>query len=740
MKKLFLLFVALPMTYNIASAQVTGTISGATSNGTMQPLPLANVYWSNQLQGVTSDINGKFSIAAPPSGVDLVFSYVGYKSDTLQHVNDGAVLDIVLNESNMLSAIEIDANASGSHLDRLNPLWSQEIGTGELQRAACCNLSESFETNASVDVNYTDAVSGARQIQLLGLSGVYSQLMIENIPFMRGLGSAFGLEYIPGSWMQSISVSKGTSAVLNGYEGITGQINAEFKKPESDELLFLNYYVNDAGRQEFNINAAYDFNKKISSIVLGHYSFNNTDVDGNNDGFRDVNTGHQVNLANFWQYISPKGLEMRWGVRLMEEMRKGGQIQNSPNFTESPQGLWTSDIRNSRAEVFAKAGYIFKNKPGKSVGFINSFSWNGLDTRFGQTDYAGEQKSFYSNLIFHSPFKDVKHSYDAGFSFVYDDVVENLNDSTWKTKEMVAGTFFQYTYAFPEKLTVMAGVRADYNSRFGFLATPRLHVKYHLNRHTTLRGSVGMGYRSPYIIPENISVLASARQLVFLDSPEMERALNYGISFVRYVDILGREMSISAEYFKTSFSSQMLLDMESDTSRIFVYSLNGKSYAHNAQVEVSYPIFQHLEIRAALRYNDVRYTFPDGTLQEKPMVSNFKGLLTFAFASNMKKWQADLTWQLVGRSRLPDRSLFPVEFRLPGYSPAHTIIHAQLTRNFKHWSIYTGVENLTNFTQQNPILSADKPYSPYFDSGIVWGPVMGRKIYAGIRIKFNKNK
>lgn len=733
--------MALAMIYEFAGAQiVSGTVSGISATGDKEPLPMANVYWSNQKLGVTSDIHGKFSIATPPAGVFLVFSYVGYRSDTLLALIDSATINIELQESNMLSEVEIDANASGSHLDRMNPLWNQEIGTGELQRAACCNLSESFETNASVDVNYTDAVTGARQIQLLGLSGIYSQLMIENIPFMRGLGSAFGLEYIPGTWMQSISVSKGTSAVLNGYESITGQINAEFKKPESDELLFFNYYANDAGRQEFNMNTSYDINKQISSIVLGHYSFNNTDVDGNHDGFRDVNTGHQVNVANFWQSISPKGLEMRWGVRLMDENRIGGQIQNSPYFIESPQGLWTSDIRNSRAEAFAKTGYIFKNKPGRSVGFINSFSWNRLDTRFGSTEYAGEQKSFYSNLIFHSPFKDIKHSYDAGFSFVYDDIAENLNDSVWKTKEFVPGAFFQYTYAFPKKITVMVGIRGDYNSRFGFLATPRLHVKFNVDQHTTVRTSVGMGYRSPYVIPENISVLASARKLVFVDTPDLERALNYGVSIVRYIDILGREMSISAEYFKTSFSNQMLLDMESDTSRIFVYSLNGKSYAHNAQLEVSYPVFRHLEVRAALRYNDVRYTFPDGTLQEKPLVSNYKGLLTFAFASNMKKWQADLTWQFVGRSRLPDRSLFPEEYRLPDYSPEHTIIHAQLTRNFKHWSLYGGVENLTNFTQANPILSADKPYSPYFDSGIIWGPVMGRKIYAGIRVKFNKKK
>jgi len=731
------MFMALAMLSVAGYAQITGAVYGKEPSGKLVSLPSANVYWSTRDQGVTTDPKGQFSIQQPPPGVALVFSYVGYKSDTIHEFSSGK-LEIILEETAELAAVNIEGLASSTHIDRLNPLLSQQIGSGELQRAACCNLSESFETNASVDVNYTDAVSGSKQIQLLGLNGVYSQLLIENIPFMRGLGSAFGLEYIPGTWMQSISVSKGNSAVINGYESITGQINAEFKKPEAKEKYFFNYYLNDAGRHEFNINAAADLSKKVSTIVLGHYSFNNTEIDHNKDGFMDMNLSRQINLANFWQYISPKGLEMRWGVRVLDESRNGGQISNSPHVTLSPEGLWKSAINNRRGEAFVKTGYIFKNKPGASVGFINSFSVHQLDMLFGHNDYSGQQRSFYSNLIYHAPFKDSKHMYDAGFNFMYDDVDESLNDSSWTTNEMVPGVFFQYTYTFPEKITFMAGIREDYNSRFGWLTTPRVHVKYHLTEKTSLRASAGLGYRSPYVIPENISLLTSARKLVFLNEPELEQALNLGISLVQYVNVFGKEMMISAEYFKTSFQHQMLIDMESDTSAMYVFSLNGKSYSHNAQVEISYPAFKHLEVRAALRYNDVRQSLRNGELLWKPLVSNYKGLVTMAFSSNMKRWQADLTAQFVGKSRLPDRSLFPLPYQLAEFSPAHTIIHLQFARNFKNWSIYAGAENLTNFVQHHPIISAENPYSPYFDSGVIWGPVMGRKIYAGVKIRINK--
>ena len=519
MKKLLLSFMVITMISLVGYTQITGVVYGVDQTGKKTLLPAANIYWSDRQVGVVSNMQGEFSISEPPAGISIIISYVGYKSDTLSTFNKNKKTEIILKESSFINQVDIVENRSGSHLDRMNPLWKQEIGSGELARAACCNLSESFETNASVDVNYTDAVSGAKQIQLLGLNGVYSQLMIENIPFMRGLGAAFGLEYIPGTWMNSISVSKGTSAVINGYESITGQINAEFKKPEGTERYFFNYYLNDAGRHEFNMNATADLSKKVNTILLGHYSFNDVEIDRNKDGFADMNTGRQINIGNFWQYIDSKGLEMRWGVRLLDENRIGGQISGSPYYSVSPEGLWKSEISNRRAEAFIKTGYLFKQRPGTSFGFINSFSVHDLDMILGTKEYNGLQKSYYSNFIFHSDFKDTQHQYDAGFNFIYDNVSEKLNDSTWNTEEIVPGVFFQYTYTFPEKVTIMAGIRQDYNNRYGFLTTPRLHAKYHINEHTTIRASAGLGYRSPYIIPENISLLTSSRQLVFLNKP-----------------------------------------------------------------------------------------------------------------------------------------------------------------------------------------------------------------------------
>ncbi len=738
MKKIMI--ISLILIYGIGSleAQISGVVKGINSQGDTILLPNANVYWSNNNVGTTSDFNGNFSINKPSDDLHIIIQYIGYKNDTLYAPFSTDPYEIILIEGRFLNEVEITSDGAGTHIDRLNPIYTENITDTELKRAACCNLAESFETNASVDVHYTDAVSGAKQIQLLGLAGVYSQLLIENIPFMRGIGSSFGMEYIPGTWLESIQVSKGPANIRNGFESITGQINTELKKPGSEEKFFFNYLINDKNRMEFNFNSSQKLNKNLSSIVLGHYSFLNDYHDGNEDGFTDLPVGDRFTVGNFWQYDNLDGFMVRFGGRYVNETRKGGQISGSPYFTQQLIGLWKSEIKNERYEVYAKTGKVFNDPKSSSLGFINSYSHHDMTVLAGLKEYGGSQTSFYSNLIFDSKFKNFKHSYNAGVSFMYDDVQERLNDTLWTSQQYVPGVFFQYIYTNPEKFTFMSGLRSDYNSEFGVLITPRMHAKWFLNEETSLRVSAGMGHRVAYLLPENLNLLSSSRQIIFPDENKMESALNGGVSLVKHIDILGREMTVSVEYYYTRFLNQILFDMESDTSAIKIYNLNGESYSHAAQAEVSYSFNKYIDARAAIRYTDVRYTFPDGVVRKKPLLSEYKGFVTIGYSSNMNKWKADATLHLNGRTRLPDRSAFPTEYQLAEYSPAFSIINFQLTRNYKHWNIYAGVENLLSFTQKDPIISAENPYSAYFDSGIIWGPISGRKLYVGVRVHFNR--
>lgn len=738
MRKIFsaiLVAVSLLAFQQAYAQQIKGTVIQSLENGKSETIAGANVYWADKSHGTVTSSNGTFEIAFPPAGMPIITSFIGFRSDTLYPVAGKNKYEIRLVSSLTLSTYEVVENGANSHMQRMNPIATQEIGTGELQRAACCNLSESFETNASVDVSFTDAVSGAKQIQLLGLAGVYSQIMAENVPYLRGLGNAFGLDYIPGTWMESIQISKGTSAVLNGYESVTGQINVEFKKPESGEKLFFNAYGNDIGKMEYNFNARKQINKKLSTIVFGHYSFLNREVDHNHDDFMDVPKTSLLSIANNWKYQDDSGLEFRAGIRMMTEDRNAGQL-SSLLSSAGPEGLYTMNVASNRVEGFLKTGFIFKKWPSTSLGIIQSYTIHNMDAIFGNRIYKAEQRSYYANMIFQSTFGNPKHAYNAGLSFTNDNLHETLSDTSWNNVEQVPGAFFQYTYNVPKKVTLIAGIRGDYNSRFGYLVTPRLHLRFNLFEETTLRLSAGKGYRTPHVIPENLYLIAGSRPIIFTGVDRIEKAYNVGINLTHYFHFLGNEGNISAEAYTTSFQDQLLLDTEADTANIIMFNLDGKSFSNSYQVELSYPINKYIEIRAAYRRTDVRFTFLDGSLKAKPLVNRYKGLFTIAYASRMKKWQADLTFQFNGPSTLPDRSVFPEQYQVLAESPSYIMINAQLTKNFKRWGVYVGAENLANFKQHHPIIGADEPFGNYFDPSVVWGPVMGRKIYAGLRVRF----
>ncbi|MCF8366311.1 MAG: TonB-dependent receptor [Bacteroidales bacterium] len=753
MKKLLIIVILICLFFPVVKSQtVSGKVFGLDGSNNKTALPGVNIYWAHNLEGTTSDIQGRFEIKfrsdtehpgelIQSDGHDenshdshsahmLVFSFVGYEKDTI-HVHENMKnIKVVLKTSKELEGIEVSARTAGAHISRIEPILTQHISSSELTKAACCNLSESFETNASVDVHYSDALTGAKQIQLLGLAGVYTQLMTENIPNYYGLANSFGLMYVPGTWMESIQVSKGAAAVVNGYESVTGQINVEYKKPDNSEVLYLNVFGDSYGRIEGNFNAATRLSEKWSTMIYGHTSGNSQKDDHNGDSFLDHPLYRQYNFFNRWRYVGEKFMT-QFGFQYINEDRTGGQMDFNKNDERIITKPWGLNIKTDRAQVFWKSGFVF-NRPATSVGFINSYTYHKQNSFFGLRDYNALQNSYYGNLIFNSYIGNTKHAYSTGASYRYDNYDESLNDSTFNMMESVPGVFFQYTYTDPEKITFIAGIRADFHNIYGTFYTPRFHVKYNLSQKTIARASVGKGYRTAKVLAENATLLASSRQIVSTEKLQQEEAWNYGINLTHYFDIRGKDLTLSADFYRTDFQNQVVVDVDSDVSQIKIYNLNGLSYSNSFQVEASYELIERLDVVAAFRINDVKVTMNDELLQ-KPLVNKYKGLLTLSYATNLNKWQFDFTSQINGDGRLPNTSMNPVEYQRPEAYPAYTILNAQITKFFKTWSIYVGGENLMNYTQENPIVAPDDPFGPYFDASMVYGPVMGIKIYAGLR-------
>lgn len=708
-------------------------------DGKKVPLPGVNVYWKIVNEGTVTDANGHYEICVHDKIHCLVFSCVSYENDTVHHMDHGMHYDHVFAGEHILSEVEIEARRKAQFVSVIDTHVVQQITGEALRRCACCSLAESFETNASVDVAYSDAVTGAKQIELLGLSGIYTQMLAENMPNFRGLASTFGLGYVPGTWMNGIQVSKGTSSVRNGYESISGQINVDFKEPEEgkSEKVFVNLFGSTMGMAEANINAYLKTGEKSGFALLGHVNHNFMKMDSNHDTFIDDPMVTQYNLFGRYNYTG-EVFTCKIGAKALKENRLSGQMDFDPTKRlDEGYDVYGIGINTERCEAFAKTGFIF-SRPETSLGIQQQFAYHKMDSYFGLTDYNAKQLSYYANVLFDSYIYSDHHKYSVGASYSYDKYDERLVDSAMKRVEHVPGVFAEYVFSDECHWSVIGGFRADYNSYYHkMLYTPRLHVRYKTDNELALRLSAGRGYRSPNVLAENATLLASSRELLFLETPKMEEAWNYGINLTKNFDIGEKELSVMLDFYRTDFVNQIVIDRDADAHQIRVYNLNGKSYSNCAQIEVNYELFKDFDATLAFRLNDVKMTIDD-TLREKPFVNRYKGLVSLSYAPGT--WQFDLTAQLNGDSRVPNLSgnATAVENGQDiRRSPFYVMLTAQVTKKFgEHWEVYVGGENLTNYKQDKPIIASETPYlTDDFDASMVWGPLSGIRAYLGVRFQ-----
>jgi outer membrane receptor for ferrienterochelin and colicin len=720
-----------------ATAQVIrGTVYAGGVKADAATLPGANVFWSGTGRGTITNAQGQFHLQRTKSDSLLVFSYIGYQPDTINISMHQGELRVELTPAVELEGVEITGSGASTHISRLDPIFTQNVTGAELQRAACCNLSESFETNASVDVHFSDAITGAKQIQLLGLAGVYVASMNENIPGLRGLAAAYGLGYVPGPWMESIQISKGASSVKNGFESTTGLINIEYKKPYGKELFFVNGFVNNTGKWDLNLNGAFDAGKKAETALFFHTEMSNASIDHNGDGFLDQPLLEQYNFYNRWELKLRENMHTEFGIRALKEDRKGGQDDAHGQENQVHDSIYRINIGTERIEAYFKNGIVF-SRPATSLGIQAAYTWHDMDASLGFNKYEGRQSSLYANVIFESFISSTLHKFNTGVSLAYDRYRQSFNNMDMPVDEVVPGVFFEYSFIPSESFTLMAGLRADHHTEYGTFLTPRMHFKYSPTHHLTIRGSAGKGYRTAIILAENTQLMATSRQLVFEEEQRQEEAWNYGINATQYIDLLGKEMRVSLDYYRTDFINQIVIDQDEDPAYYYIYNLRGKSYSNSFQAEVAFEVFRNFDMTAAFRLNDVK-TSTNGELQDKILVNRYKGLATASYKTAMRKWQFDFTAQFNGKSRLESTAHLPESYQRPDYSPAFTVLNFQVSRFYKTWSAYLGVENLTGFTQDDPVIAADEPFGPSFDASQVWGPIMGRMYYLGFRYCINK--
>ncbi|MBE6226356.1 MAG: TonB-dependent receptor [Bacteroidales bacterium] len=758
MKKSILLFVYLLVAVFATAQDFKGKVFFVNADGEKEPAGFATVICVETRQTAEADIDGNFEFKKiKGENVTMIASFIGYTRDTLLYRPGITYHEFNLHDENELNALVVTGRQDANYLSKSAAIRTEVITAAGLCKMACCNLAESFENSASVSVGYSDAVSGAKQIKLLGLSGTYVQMLDENKPIMRGLASPFGLSYIPGQWLESIQIAKGPSSVINGLEGLTGLINMEHRKPTAENPLFVNLFMSDELMFEGNIASSLQLNDKWSTVIMAHASAGTKDHDMNKDGFKDEPLKQHFNFDNRWLYnAGPDGVQVRFGVKAFSDERIGGQMAYEKGMNDHgpyegyKNNIWGSEINNSGIDGYLKVGIPFTEGGVESLAMVATYSYYNMDASYGTKYYKGYQNMAYINAMYQNQ-NDENHHYTFGIAGQYDGIHEDFREMVidfdkysasvyngggelFKGRDdKMIGVYGEYTYT-NEKLTAVIGLRGDYHSQGGWAFGPRANVKYSFTDDLIVRVTGGRGLRHANIIADNLGLLSSGRHIFVEEEIKMEDAWTFGGNITQYFKWGESENSyLSFDYFRSSFNSQLVVDWDKDyitgsnKNNVYVYNCDGRSFTDTYQVDLSVEPFKGFTAIATFRYTKAKVEMDGQGLVDRPLMSKYKGVLNIQYATNLNKWTFDVTGQLNGPAPLP-------QFMGGGESEVYPMFFAQVTKKFKGLDIYVGVENIGNYTQKNPIIEADKPFSDDFNASMVWGPLMGRKFYGGIRL------
>ena len=743
MKIKFILFVFFICFNSYSQELLTGKVSFLNKDNEVILVEGVSVYWKDSSIGVISDKTGNYSIPFSKDSNILVFKMLGFKQESITIEDMKTYNHTLIEQSDQLDEVVVIKRKKSIQKSYFKTQNIVNVSSEELLKAACCNVSESFETNPSIDVNYSNAITGVKQVRMLGLESPYLLITEENIPMVRGASQVFGLSFIPGTWVESMQITKGTGSVVNGFESISGQINIELQKPVVDEPIFINVFRSNMGRNEMNFHLNRNINNKISTKFFLHADNNNSINDNNSDGFLDHPNYKGINFFNRWQYINlEKGIVSFLGLRYMKEDKNAGEDVANLKLKRMP---WLSEINTQRFDSNFKFGYVNPNIPYQSIGFQMAYSNHEQISFFGNRNYNINQDSFYSSFLYNSILGNTMNKFKAGLNFSYDDFEElvDFENKKYNRIDKSIGGFFEYSYDNLDKLSLVAGLRYDIHNNMGSFFTPRFHLRFQPLDKSVFRFSIGSGRKSSNIFSENQGVFSSGRNIKILAKTASgkfyglnpEKAWNYGISFRQGFALNNQEGDVTIDYYITDFQNQIIVDFEKQGELQF-YNLEGKSFAKSFQIEIDYSINKIINLKSAFKNYDVKKQYNSG-FKQNPLTPKNRFFINLDFSSNLNEnnaqWRFDFTYNWIGKQRLP---LHSGQSSLKGYSPSYVLMNTQLTRVFSEkFDIYLGAENLGSYTQNNPILGNENPFGTNFDSTLIYAPINGAMIYLGLRLK-----
>lgn len=731
-------FIAAMSSIFIPIMMFSQSITGIVTDITGKPLVGANIVYRDQAKGTITDENGQFSILQMDSVHFLVISYIGFKSETID-VRTVKHWEVQLIEDATLHEVTIQAKGSATRFaDDIAKV--EVLGVREIQRAACCSLAGCFSTNSNVDANVTNIVTDAKELRILGLAGVYNQILVEGMPLVQGLAYPYGPNSYPGTMIEKIFVTKGANSVLQGFESISGQINMEFHKPESAPKLFANIFANSFGESQYNLN--YFVKRKAwNNLSVGHLTLPANNIDRDRDGFRDVVRSQRVSFYNRWSYDNPEKPKWRTSIamRYLNENREGGLTNYNFEEHKGTSKVYGQNVHIQHLDFANKTNYIWNDKTSLIL-LVSAFAQD-QQSYFGVKSYHGSQLNITSTMYADYYYGSQNHNLKAGVSHRHNRLKENIQfleplndldyDGIYHTDYDIPGFFVENKWSISQ-FTILTGLRYDKLGRFGWKLTPRVLVRANLTENTDIRFNIGKGYRMAHIFSENASLLAGNRALIISHDLAPEEAINTGVNFIQNFKWNEISITLSGDAYFTFFQNQIFPDYNTVGNAAIIQNFFGKSISNSYQIENKWIFTPQFDMKLAYNYLEV-YRVSDGLRQDLPFVPHHKWTANTSYSTPNDKWQFDVTYRWIGSKILPSTDHYPEQYKLPSQSKPYAQLDFQATRRWKSWQIYTGIENIFDFRQKFPILGYDQPFGEYFDPAFNWGPTKGRELYIGVR-------
>ena len=709
-----------------------------------QPLEGASVIVTGSNKGTITDASGIFNLDI--SGIKnprIIISYLGYKSFikklNFKKLNLG---NIILKLDDQLDEVVISGTLKPvSRLDSPVPVevYSQTF----FKSNPTPSVFEALEIVNGVRPQLNCNVCSTGDIHINGQEGSYTMILIDGLPIVSGLSTVYGLSGIPQALIDRVEIVKGPASTLYGSEAIGGVINLITKVPENTSKISFDSFVSGWGESNTDLGYRYNISDNSTGLLgINYYNFSNP-IDNNEDGFTDLTLQDRISIFNKFRI----GKKLSFASRYVYEDRWGGQT----NWSKKNRGgneVYGESIYTSRFELFGN--YKFNSE----LSFQFSFNDHSQNSVYGSTIFNANQAITFGQFIWNKSLK--QNDFLLGLAYRHtrykDDTTAFFNENIH-----LPGIFIQDEFKINEQNTLLLGLRYDYNSIHGSILTPRLNYKLsNLERSSTLRFSLGSGYRVAQVFTEDHAALTGARDIVFLDDLDPERSWNANINYVKKIYLKqGHILDFDASIFRTNFSNKIVPDYDFNPNQIIYDNLNGKSITQGASLNLNILFLNNLRINLGATYID-SFIKKDGLSVIPYLTERFQGVWKIQkniYSSNLI---IDVTGSVIGPMKLP--LLGELDPR-DSFSPTFNIINIQLTKIWKNsYEFYGGIKNLLDFTpaknsiarsfdpfdknvlfNQNgqAVSTESNPYALTFDPTYVFASNQGIRLFLGFRWKLD---